>query len=123
MKILDRKIVIAYLPMIDKFGVSKVARGIQKSTATNQGFTQVFLTGKSLSSKATKNETWDERRENYLKRHLKAGRQTPLYNIDGSPSRFHLSLIAWAFSPDTKGLKRYIKSHNLNNNLFNKYLG
>lgn len=123
MKLLDRKIVIAYLPMIDKFGVSRVARGLQKSTATNKGFTQVFLSNKSLSSRATKNETWDERRINYLKRHLKAGKRTPLYNLDGSPSRYHLSLIAWAFSPNPRGLKRYMKSENLNNSLFNKYLG
>ena len=123
MKILDRKIVIAYLPMIDKLGVSRVARGLQKSTTTNQGFTQVFLSGVSLSSRATKNETWNQRRENYLKRHLKGGKRTPLYNLDGSPSRYHLSLIAWAFSPDQKGLKKYMKSQKLNNTLFNKYLG
>jgi len=123
MKLLNRKIVIAYLPLMQKFGVSRVARGQQKSTRTKQGFTEVFISGKSLNTLATKNETWTQRRENYLKRHLKGGKRTPLYNLDGSPSRYHLSLIAWAFSPDPKGLNKYIKLQNLNNTFINKYLG
>jgi hypothetical protein len=123
MKLLNRKIVIAYLPLMEKFGVSKVARGLQKSTATKQGFTEVFLSGKSLFGQATKNESWTQRRKNYLKRHLKGGKRTPLYNLDGSPSRYHLSLIAWAYSPDPKGLKKFIKFQNLNNTFINKYLG
>lgn len=43
---------------------------------------------------------WRNRRENFLKRHLAQVRAQgePLYR-DGKPTRRHLALIAWAYSP------------------------
>lgn len=53
---------------------------------------------------------WQRRRENFLKRHLAQIKKNkePLYRtVEGKkrPTRRHLALIAWGYSPDPKGLK------------------
>jgi len=123
MKLLNRKIVIRFLPLMDKQNVSLVSRGIQKSTVTKKGFTEIFLSGKSLSGLAKKNETWLQRRNLFLNRQTKNINNKNLFNIDGSPTRYHLSLIAWAYSPDVTRLKKYIRFEKLKNNQIKKYLG
>ena len=117
--LLDKSTVSKYLPLMDSQGVSMVSRGFAPSTQTNKGFLQVFYTG-NIKKKATKNQTWLERRTNFIKRHYREGRK--LYKLDGSPTRLHLALVAWAFSPDPKGLKRYAQKNGLKNRVVKKYV-
>lgn len=97
--LLTWKKVEVWLPEIDKQGVSRVARGVTKSTVTKEGFLQVYervKTQKGLQTAwARQEETWLERRNNFVARHLAQYRVHPTY-------RRRLALIAWAFDPIAK---------------------
>lgn len=90
---LSRAKVRKYLPDMKKRGVSKVARA--------RGFTKIYLSGENPRLlMATPNQTWHLKRHNFLKRQLASNNR--LYDANGEPSRFHLALIAWAYSPSPK---------------------
>jgi len=105
---LARSQVITALPEIDKRRVSLVARGKRKSRQTSRGFLQVWLNKESLDSFATVNTTWNERRNNFIKRHLKS--KGGLWMRNGEPTRKHLALISWGYSPDRKRLVIWLRS-------------
>jgi hypothetical protein len=90
---LSRAKVRKYLPLMKKKGVSKVSR--------RNGFTKIYLSGENPKLlMATKNQSWDQKRHNFLKRHLARGND--LFDRYGEPTRHHLALIAWAYSPSPK---------------------
>ena len=90
---LSPRIVRKYLPMMQDQKVSIVSR--------RRGFTKKYLFGfNPYNEQASKNTSWNDKRRNYLKRRL--ARPFKLYNVDGTPTRYHLSLISWAYSPDSK---------------------
>ena len=109
--------------MMDKQGVSLVARGIVPSARTDFGFLQLYYKNdKELSRRlATKNQNYLALRDAYLKRASTPGAK--LYKFDGSPTRRHLSLIAWAFTPDPKGIQAFIRREKLRNRNYAPYLG
>ena len=117
--LLKKNTVTRLLPLIDEQGVSLVSRGFSPSNQTDGGFLGAFYNGK-IKQMATKNQTWLQRREGFIKRHWRDGRR--LYKEDGSPTRLHLALIAWAYSPDVKGLNQYIKRNGLKNRDINKFV-
>jgi len=110
--LLKKGTVTKLLPLIDLEGVSLVARGMVKSTQTNQGFLQAFYKNQT-DSKATKNQTWLERRQGFINRHYRKGRK--LWKPNGNPTRLHLALIAWGYSPEPQKLKEYIRREGLKN--------
>ena len=83
-----------FLPYMEELGVSEVARG-------PGGFIAAYRRAKGdpdlLSDK------WDAKREAFIKRHLAQvkARKEPLWK-DGEPTRRHLALIAWAYSPHAR---------------------
>ena len=90
---LSRAKVKKYLPEMKARGVSKVAR--------SRGFTKIYLAGENPRLlMATKNMSWHQKRQNFLKRHL--ARDHALFDRYGEPTRHHLALIAWAYSPSPK---------------------
>ena len=90
---LSPKTVQKYLPMMIDQNVSIVAR--------RRGFTKKYLNGfNPFEAKASRNTNWNTKRRNYIKRRI--ARPFKLYNSDGTPTRYHLSLISWAYSPDRK---------------------
>jgi len=90
---LPRSTVKKFLPEMKKRGVSKVAR--------TRGFTKIYLARENPKLiMATKNQSWDEKRHNFLKRQLASNNR--LFDANGDPTRFHLALIAWAYSPSQK---------------------
>lgn len=115
-----------YLPLskVKKFiklakerGVSKVARGEVQSKQTDLGFIEAYkkVNGsiskmKSFPVKRTNpdGQTWNERREAFVARHLTQMRRNniPLFEksgkYKGTPTRQHLALIMWAYSPSSK---------------------
>jgi hypothetical protein len=109
---LRRSTVIRALPEIDRRKVSLVARGKRRSRQTKKGFLQVWLKKESLDTLATKNTSWKERRNGFIKRHLKA--RGALWLRNGSPSKKHLALIAWGYSPDPKRLSDWLKTQPAN---------
>ena len=107
------------LPLIDAQNVSLAARG-RIPSATLQGFTQAFFND-ALDEMATVRTTYRERRRGYISRAYTA--KTRLYTTAGDPTRAHLALIAWAYSPDPKGLKKYIVQSKAKNTRYTRYLG
>ena len=90
---LSRTDILRFYPQMEARGVSKVAR--------RNGFTKIYLDGENPRLlMATRNQSWHEKRHNFLKRQLASGNK--LYDSNGQPSRFHLALIAWAYSPSPK---------------------
>ena len=90
---LSRRKVRSYLDQMDRRGVSKIAR--------KEGFTKIYLSGENPKLiMATKNQSWDEKRHNFLKRKLASNNR--LFDAAGNITRHHLSLIAWAYSPSPK---------------------
>ena len=95
--------------------VSKISRGIDQSKQTNGGFVQNWIAMRGdpqiLNTKNGYSEqTWGMRRDSFIKRHMK---QIKLNNeslfIRGQPTRRHLSLIAWGYSPASSRLKKWAK--------------
>lgn len=100
-------------------GVSKVARGESKSAVTKIGFMQAYAKAKGDHKKlrtmmATPRQTWDERRNNFVARHMAQVnlRGEQLYEQSGKykgwPTRRHLGLIMWAMTPDPRGVGNLI---------------
>jgi len=118
--LLRKSTVIRTLPVIDKYKVSLVARGKRKSRQTKKGFLQVWLAGGSLDQLATKNSSWKERRQGFIARHLKS--KGKLWKRNGYPSRKHLALIAWGYSPDPKGLQNFLNAIGARNKNISDYV-
>ena len=76
--------------------VSEVARG-------PDGFLPAY---KRAGSATTLSDYWRRKREAFIARHMAQveERNEPLWDLDGRPSRRHLALIMWAYSPATKRL-------------------
>lgn len=85
-------------PLAKKLGVSKVARG-------KGGFMRVYQSvggdANKLKTIMFKNESWWNRRNNFVKRHMAQVKRNKesLFTSDGTPTRRHLALIMWAYSP------------------------
>jgi hypothetical protein len=82
-----------YEPLARKRAVSVVARG-------STGFLPAY---KHAGTAAALADYWRRRREAFISRHMAQveARNEPLWDLDGRPSRRHLALIMWAYSPMT----------------------
>lgn len=83
-------------PMAKKLGVSKVARG-------RSGFLSAYKRSKGNPDKLS--DAWDRKREGFIKRHMAKVKKDkePLWE-NGLPTRRHLALIMWAYSPNVQRL-------------------
>lgn len=109
-------------PAMRREGVSKVARGAQKSTQTREGFMQAYRrTGGSKAKMRTRStghgdQTWAERRQGFIARHLKqmksADGNPSGWTPSGEPTRRHLGLVAWAYSPTPGKLRKWLARKN-----------
>lgn len=93
-----------FVAMAEKRGVSEVAR-------SDSGFMGWYRRAGGDPAKMqalfySDKQSWFDRRNNFVKRHMAQmlANQEPLWEADGSPTRRHLALIMWAYSPDVKGL-------------------
>lgn len=84
-------VVELYLPLAAELGVSEVAR-------SPRGFVRQYQEAAGDPRRLT--EYWQRRRDAFVARHAAqvAMRGEPLF-VDGIPTRRHLALIMWAFSP------------------------
>jgi hypothetical protein len=106
----------AALPAIRAADVSAVATGDRRSTATGTGFLPNYRrTGgdpaRMAARPATRNTTWSERRDGFVARHVAQARShgEPWW-IDGRPTRRHLGLIAWAYTPTPRRFARWLRA-------------
>lgn len=90
--------------------VAAVARG-------RMGFASAFmqLTPAELriyGPEAYPNQTWAQRREGFIARHMAQveGNGEALWDARGEPTRRHLALAVWAYSPDAAALSRWLRA-------------
>lgn len=99
----------AFVPLMVERGVSAVAR-------SDRGFLSAYRLAGGTPGKMGKavrpeggSQRWVERRQNFIARHLAQGRvQEDPWWEDGEPTRRHLALIAWAFTPTPRRVANYL---------------
>jgi len=85
--------VLAWEPAAARLGVSKVARG-------RSGFLRAYEGGRLTPS-------WEEKRHGFIARHVaQAEAKGEPWFRDGAPTRRHLALIMWGYSPQPGKLRR-----------------
>ncbi len=105
------KDVLAFEPLAKSRGVSEVAR----SAAGFLGqYKRVRGNPKALETLwYSERQSWMRRRNNFVKRHMaqveKQGE--PLWEKNGNPTRRHLALIMWAYTPDPAGVRAWIREN------------
>lgn len=78
-------------PLMEEDGVSVVAR-------SPRGFLTAYKQARGDPRRLS--EAWHRKREGFIKRHwAQAAGREPWFDTGGWPTRRHLALIAWAFSP------------------------
>jgi hypothetical protein len=101
-KFLNLNLIEAFVPMMEKRGVSVVAR-------SSRGFLSAYQRAEGSARRLS--QTWRNTRDAFIARHMAqlVSNDESLYDKDGTPTRRHLALIAWAFSPDPIGLRKIIR--------------
>lgn len=90
---LDDRIIKNWIPLMKKWGVSEVAR-------SSRGFLTAYLSVGGDPDLLP--PEWHAKRNAFIKRHMAQvdQRDEVLYK-NGLPTRRHLALVAWAYSPDS----------------------
>jgi hypothetical protein len=112
MKLADTE---AFVPLARKTKTSVVAR-------SPRGFYAAFKRAKGAKSKMgrTHKDTpgrgssymWWQRRNEFVARHMGQVRKNGerLWKPNGDPTKRHLGLIMWAYTPDPAGVRRWLKA-------------
>jgi hypothetical protein len=92
-KFLQLPVVQKFVPEMERQGVSIVAR-------SPVGFLTAYRGAGGRQWRLS--ATWLNKRDAFIARHMAqvVANDEPLYGKDKMPTRRHLSLIAWAFSPE-----------------------
>lgn len=90
-----------FLPLrvVEEFEPLAKARGVSVVARSRQGFLGAYR--RAGGRKSSLGDHWTAKRDGFIARHMaqaKAGHE-PLFEPDGTPTRRHLALIMWAFSP------------------------
>ena len=92
-----------YLPMsaIRKYEPLMRAQDVSVVARSARGFLTAYKKAGGDPNKLS--DAWDKKREAFVKRHMAQvkKRKEKLWK-DGEPTRRHLALIAWAYSPASK---------------------
>ena len=97
-KFLPLKVIELWIPTMEAKRVSEVAR-------SQRGFLTAY---KNANGKPKDLDVyWTRRREGFIARHMAqvVANDEKLFDDHGNPSRRHLALIAWAYSPTPERLK------------------
>ncbi|MBU6287336.1 MAG: hypothetical protein KGS10_04130 [Chloroflexi bacterium] len=109
---LDLDVVEAAIPAMAARGVSAVARSPRGFLAAYRRAAgdprRLGVTPRSTPHRAP--YPWRQRRNEFVTRHMAqiAVRGEPLW-VDGEPTRRHLALVAWAYSPTPAKLLRWLE--------------
>jgi len=120
---LDLDLVKKYERLADIYNISRVSRGLEKSTKSDKGFLEIYkqVNGKygklsfiPIYKKHPEKGDYDILREKFLNARLAQMRNSPLYYTSGKytglPTKQHLVMIMNAYSPDPTGLKKRLKN-------------
>lgn len=93
---LNIEIIERYVPLMRELGVSGVAR-------SSRGFLPAYR--RAGGDPDSLSDRWDARRDAFIRRHMaQVRRRGESLWCDGQPTRRHLALIAWAYSPTASRL-------------------
>lgn len=117
---LDLDIVKKYEKLANYYDVSRVTRGLEKASKSDQGFLVVYKKNKGNKNKLSfipifknkpEGQDYDIFREKFINSRLGQMKKakTKLYTKDGLPTKQHVILIMHAYSPDPTGLKKKLK--------------
>lgn len=100
-----------YLPLRTIAALEPLARDskVSEVARSKRGFLTAY---KKAGGKASNlSEYWRNRRDGFVARHLAqmVKNKRDWYGKNGAPTRQHLALIMWAYSPDVSGLRDYLK--------------
>jgi hypothetical protein len=96
-KFLTLRTIAKFEPLMRRLGVSEVAR-------SRDGFLTAY---REAGRQGNLSPYWLKRRDGFIARHMAQaiGNDEALFKADGLPTRRHLALVAWAYSPDVEGLR------------------
>ena len=100
-KFLPLSTVEKFVPLMAELGVSEVAR-------SPRGFLTAYREARGRSDRLV--SYWWQKREAFIARHVAQLRQRgePLFEL-GRPTRRHLALIAWAYSPSPRAVTTFTR--------------
>jgi hypothetical protein len=89
---LELGLIDAWVPLMAELGVSEVARG-------PSGFLAQYRRAKGNPNRVS--DAWARKRAAFLERHLAQAKERgeAWFLPNGLPTRRHLALVAWAYSP------------------------
>jgi hypothetical protein len=87
------------LSLIERYEELARNRGVSKVARSPRGFLTAYRAANGRAGHLT--DAWKRRREAFIARHLAQMEQRgePVLEANGQPTRRHLALIMWAFSP------------------------
>lgn len=118
--------------LAEYYKISEKARGLEKPTKSDKGFKVIWETstnkgGANGDKKRLRNmpikasvpdgQTWDKHRNQYLTRRLSMVKNAKddLYYTSGKhkglPTKLHVNMMMWAYSPDSKKVLKNIDSY------------
>lgn len=105
--------------LAEYYNISRKARGLEKPTTSDEGFLVVWRRVKGDKKKlrnypvkkyVPQGQTWDKQRNNFITRRLSMikNAKDKLYytsgNNKGLPTKLHINMVMWGYSPDVKNL-------------------
>ena len=102
--------------LAEYYKISDKARGLAKPTKSDVGFKVMWKSMAKGDKKKLRNmpimvskpdgNTWDKHRNNYIKRRISmlGNTKNGLYYSNGLPSKLHINMIMWAYSPDKRAV-------------------
>ena len=101
------------LGLVDRLVPTMKHRGVSKTARSRRGFLTAYREARGRHTQLGKDAggvAWRDRRNAFVARHMGqvVKRGEPLWENDGSPTRRHLALVAWAYSPEPKRLTDWI---------------
>lgn len=95
------------LATIDRYAADMARRGVSDVARSRRGFLTAYRRAGGDPDRLS--EYWQVRRDGFIARHMAQVRERgePLFEDGGEPTRRHLALIAWAYSPFPDRLPRH----------------
>lgn len=88
-----------FIPLARRRGVSKVARG-------RGGFVPTY---ERAGEPENMSPEWVRKRKGFIARHMAQGKKEAMWK-DGEPTRRHLALMMWAYTPTPVRTVRYART-------------
>jgi len=125
--------------LAEYYNISRKARGLEKPTTSDIGFLVIWrkVNGDKkqlriipVKEKVPYGQTWDKQRNNFINRRLsmiKNSKDNLYYtsgHYKGLPTKLHINMIMWAYSPDASKVLSSIKEYKqiISNNIKKKFI-